>query len=355
MGFSRVSERILRGDVVNAWACREPLADVGLGCREQRPGQGIKHERANHDAFLHQLAHRHGRRAIAICGVDRDARIDRHQLQRGGEIAAEIDLDDTIDTAACGEAERLLGHVLAFVVDDKIGAGGPRLRRLGVRTHGGDDARAAPFCQLHRVVTDRAGASGDQHRLVRDGAVGEHGAPRGHAGNAERRALCKAEIIGQRCHQLLRQRDIFRSGPEGAAIALAVEQPDALARFEPSHALADLVDDPGAIAVGDYAWVVHRPVAAATATDVGGIDAGRLQPDPDLARSGLRRRHLAVTQDLARGARALVPDRLHLQRAREGAAIEQDVLAGDETGLCPAQEGAGEPELLRIAEAVRTD
>src|SRR5579872_1793130 len=42
-----------------------------------------------------------------------------------------------------------------------------------------------------------------------------------------------------------------------------------------------------------------------------------------------------------------------LQRARKGAAVEQDVLSGDEARLGAAQEGAGEPELLGLAEAPR--
>src|SRR5882757_1379121 len=37
--------------------------------------------------------------------------------------------------------------------------------------------------------------------------------------------------------------------------------------------------------------------------------------------------------------------------AREGAAVEQDVLTGDEAGLGAAQEGAGKPEFIRFAEA----
>src|SRR5215472_8958717 len=40
-----------------------------------------------------------------------------------------------------------------------------------------------------------------------------------------------------------------------------------------------------------------------------------------------------------------------LERTREGATVEQDVLSGDEAGLCAAQEGAKQSELLGIAEA----
>src|SRR5437764_11734355 len=39
------------------------------------------------------------------------------------------------------------------------------------------------------------------------------------------------------------------------------------------------------------------------------------------------------------------------QRARERAAIEQDVLPGDEAGLVGAEKGTGEAKFLRVAEA----
>src|SRR5579871_1905068 len=42
-----------------------------------------------------------------------------------------------------------------------------------------------------------------------------------------------------------------------------------------------------------------------------------------------------------------------LQRARESAAIKQDILSGDEAGLGAAQEGAGEAKFLGVAEASR--
>ena len=89
------------------------------------------------------------------------------------------------------------------------------------------------------------------------------------------------------------QRDMFGRGAERAAVALAVEQPDALAHAQSRDAVTDLVDDASAIAVGNDARIFHRPVAAAAAADIGWIDTGRLQPHPDFARAGHRRRHLA--------------------------------------------------------------
>src|SRR5437660_1374496 len=41
--------------------------------------------------------------------------------------------------------------------------------------------------------------------------------------------------------------------------------------------------------------------------------------------------------------------RIRLQRAREGATVEQDVLTGDEAGFRAAQERAGQAELFGIA------
>ncbi|MEH2525324.1 hypothetical protein V1288_003233 [Bradyrhizobium sp. AZCC 2176] len=160
-------------------------------------------------------------------------------------------------------------------------------------------------------MTNGAGAAGDQHRLSHDRPVAEQAGPRRHAGDAEGGAFRKRQIVGQRRHQMFSERNIFGRRAERAAVALAVEQPDALANLEPRNAVADLVDDSGAVAVRNDARIFHRPVAAAAATDIGGIDAGRLQPHPDFARTGHRRGHLAIGQHLGRGARSFVPDRLH--------------------------------------------
>ena len=146
------------------------------------------------DALLHQFAHRHDRRAVAVGGVDRDGRIHAHQFQRGRDIAAEIDIDHAVDAALSGERHRLGDDVVGLVVDDEIGAGEPRLLGLGRRTDGRDHLRAAPFRKLHRVVADRAGAAGDQHGLADDRSVAKQAAPRGHAGDAEGGAFRERQI-----------------------------------------------------------------------------------------------------------------------------------------------------------------
>ena len=110
---------------------------------------------------------------------------------------------------------------------------------------------------------------------------------------------------------MLGQCDIFGRGAERAAVALAVVEPDPLASAQPCDSSADLIDNAGAVAVGDHARKFHRAIVAGAAPHIGGIDAGGVQADPDFARSGLRGRHLAERQDVARRAGSLVPDRLH--------------------------------------------
>jgi hypothetical protein len=249
-----------RGDVVDARAGGEPLGDVGLRGCEQRRRQREQHQRAQGDAFFHQLAHRHDRRAVAVGGVDRDRRIHANQFQRGLDIAPEIDVDDAVDAALSGERQCLGDDVLCLVVDDEVGAGKPRLLRLGRGADGRDHLRAAPFRELHCVMPDRAGAAGDQHRPARDRSIAKQAAPRGHAGNAQRRSFGKRQSVRQRRHQMLGKRNIFGRGAEGAAVALAVEQPDALTSLQARGAVADLIDDPGAVTVRNHPWVFHRAI-----------------------------------------------------------------------------------------------
>src|SRR5205823_1385930 len=90
-----------------------------------------------------------------------------------------------------------------------------------------------------------------------------------------------------------------------------VEQPDALPNLQPCDAVTDLIDDPRAVAVGDHTRKFHRAVAAATAADIGRIDPRCFQPHADFAVSRDRRWHVAIGQNLRRGAGAFVPDGLH--------------------------------------------
>src|SRR3979490_1543068 len=150
---------------------------------------------------------------------------------------------------------------------------------------------------------------------------------------------------------MLGQRYIFRRGTEGPAVALAVKEPDPLAHAEPRDAVTELIDNSGTIAVGYHALEFQRAIAAGAAADIGGIDPGGLQPDPDFAWTGHRRRHVAKGQHIGRGTGSLIPNGLHSQRARKRAAIEQDVLPGDVACLRAAEKRARLSDLLRSPEA----
>ena len=70
-------------------------------------------------------------------------------------------------------------------------------------------------------MADRAGAAGDQHGLSSDRPVAKQAAPRGHAGNAERRTGGKGNVVGQRRHQIIGQRNGRAFGTAAEYIALA--------------------------------------------------------------------------------------------------------------------------------------
>jgi hypothetical protein len=125
-------------------------------------------------------------------------------------------------------------------------------------------------------MADRAGAAGDQNRLARNRSIAEQTTPGGHAGDAERSTSRKRHIVGQRRHQMSGKRYVFCSGAECAAVALPVIEPHPLTDLKPRDAVTDLIDDAGAVAVGNHAREFHRAVAAGATAGIGGIDAGGL-------------------------------------------------------------------------------
>src|SRR5258707_8540157 len=96
---------------------------------------------------------------------------------------------------------------------------------------------------------------------------------------------------------MLGQRYVFGRGTEGAAVALAVKEPDPLAHAEPRDAVTELIDNSGAIAVGYHTRKFQCAIAAGAAADIGGIDPPGPPPDPDFAppahprRPGPQRQH----------------------------------------------------------------
>jgi hypothetical protein len=75
---------------------------------------------------------------------------------------------------------------------------------------------------------------------------------------------------------MLGKRYVFRCGAERAAIALPVIEPHPPTDLKPHDAVTDLIDDAGAVAIGNHAGKFHRAIAAGAAAGIGGIDAGGL-------------------------------------------------------------------------------
>src|SRR5205823_8031128 len=69
--------------------------------------------------------------------------------------------------------------------------------------------------------------------------------------------------------------DVFRRGSHPAAVTLPIVEPYPLAEPVLIHSRADLIDDPGTVAVGDDPWVFHSGQATPS-IGVRRIDAGSL-------------------------------------------------------------------------------
>src|SRR5438270_8011207 len=80
--------------------------------------------------------------------------------------------------------------------------------------------------------------------------------------------------------------DVFRRGSHPAAVTLPIVKPYPLAEPVLIHSRADLIDDPGTVAVGDDPWVFHSG-RATPSIGVRRIDAGSLQLHPHLAVAGV--------------------------------------------------------------------
>ena len=134
----------------------------------------------------------------------------------------------------------------------------------------------------------------------------------GRAGrHAQARAFDEAGAIGQRHRERLGHGHVLRAGAVRAA-ALRVPQPDPLADPALVDPGTDRLDHAGAIAVGNDARIAEGLVAPAGAPlGVGGVDAGRVHPDQDLAGAGRRPRHITNADHVARRPGRLVPGSPH--------------------------------------------
>ena len=97
-------------------------------------------------------------------------------------------------------------------------------------------------------MPDTAGAAHDQQHLAFDVAVGEHGAVGRHRRDAEAGADVKAYVFRQARHAIAADSDVF-GGRTEAALVLRLVHPDAFTLAALVDAVADGLDDAGAVAV----------------------------------------------------------------------------------------------------------
>src|SRR5581483_2779008 len=88
-----------------------------------------------------------------------------------------------------------------------------------------------------------------------------------------------------------RQGDVFSAGAEGP-FPLAVPDPHPLADARFRHAVTDLIDDAGTVALRDHAWPGDLARAALPRLHIGGVNAGGGELDAHFA--GPRPRRLDI-------------------------------------------------------------
>jgi hypothetical protein len=174
----------------------------------------------------------------------------------------------------------------------------------------GQHGRATRLGELDGVVTDTARAARHQHDLAFGRAGDLDGIPGGHGRDAETGAGLVADMGGERYRKVGRQHDVFGAGAEGA-LPLRVPDPDALTLSCGGDAVADRIDGAGAVAVRDHARMGDFAGTAFARLHVGGVDAGGLEPDADLAGTRLRRFDVGHPQNVAGRAVSLIERRTH--------------------------------------------
>ena len=303
----------------NRWArqpAQRPGAERGADVHHRLVQGGrrdaVEQDEPEHDVGRHARAHRQHRVGrlgrVAHGGGAHPA--DR-QVER--EVGAERHLDDAVHRPARGRPD-LAGRVRLPVVDHVRGARLLGQLRLGRATRGGDDRlRPAPDRELDGEVPDRARTAGHQHGAAPHRAVGQHAVVPGHRGHPQAGTELEGHRVGQRHGLALRHHGPFRRGPPAPPVGREPD-PDPLADPAGRPARPDRVDHSGAVVVRDLETVDRARGHPGAGLHVGGVDAGRVHPDPDLARPRLRPLHLGHPQHLGGGTGAVIAGGSHVVR-----------------------------------------
>ena len=198
------------------------------------------------------------------------------------ETAAADRIEDDVGTAPARDPLHFVGDVGVAVVDRVLDAEAAQ-RVVFVRRRRPDDRCAPQPGELRRRDADAAASVVDEHGF----AGGQRGHPVerqrcGQIGDRDCRGLGVAEPIGKPVD--LRRRHRHHVG----IAAEARQRDDAIAGVHGGDPRADRVDEPGHLVADDHRRLRRVGVDADTGEEVGEIDAGRADADPDLALRGRR-------------------------------------------------------------------
>ena len=134
---------------------------------------------------------------IGVGGVGGDRPTQRDHFGVQGEVATQGDLHDAAHPRPARDLPHAGGHVVGAVVQDVVCARLQRGLRLPLRAHGGDHLGPSPLRERDGEAPHRPRPAEDEHRLARDGPVGEDAAVGRARRDAEARSLLEAHPVGQ--------------------------------------------------------------------------------------------------------------------------------------------------------------
>jgi hypothetical protein len=182
-----------------------------------------------------------------------------------------------------------------------VSAGGSGELPFHVTADGAEHGGVCPAGELDRRVADRADSSGNEHdapaqgvRMETSWAVLRDGqrAVRGGAGNPDAGAELEVRGIGQREDASRWDDGVFLGGAARRATVAGEGDPDAVADTEADDAGAELVDNAGAVVVGNRRFSECAAGCAAARLPVGWVHARDEHADPQLAFCWLGKRSL---------------------------------------------------------------
>ncbi len=184
------------------------------------------------------------------------------------------------------------------VVDRDVRPGRKHEFRLFRAADRRQDAPGAKMLRkLDRIMPDRARSAGDQDGLSTWITTKRERMQCGRCGYSETGAHFEGDVVGQCGNEIFRHDHVFAGGASGSSPG-CVEYPDPFSHPAWIDAFTNRIDKACAIAVR-RAW--KRPGGwnmTAANLDVGGIDAGSLQSDPNLTGTDRRRFDVDKFKDL---------------------------------------------------------